>query len=129
MLKRMLSSTYRFHGHGSLNYLFRNGKAARNRVVLVRFVENKRRQTSRVAVVVSKKVAKSAVVRNRIRRRVFEVFRKHWEYIPAQTDVAVLMLSAELAVMPARDLERAVLGAFKKAHLYQPASTSGIVEH
>lgn len=116
----MLSGSYRFHGHGSLNYLFRNGKTARNSVLLVKSVENKRRPNSRASVIVGKKVAKSAVVRNRIRRRVYEVLRKHWDDVPAQRDFAVTILSVEVAIMPAKELEMAVLGVLYKAGLYQP---------
>lgn len=118
----MLAAHYRFHGHGSLNYLFRNGQVDRHRMLLVRFVGNKRRQEARAAVVVSKKVAKSAVVRNRIRRRVYEALRRHWDAVPAQTDFAVTVLSAELAIMPAQEVDAVVTGALHKAGLYQPKS-------
>lgn len=114
----MLAAQYRFHGHGSLNYLFRNGKTARNAQVLVRSVPNKRRETSRAAVIVGKKVAKSAVVRNRIRRRVFEIIRTNWVDITPQTDFAVTILSADIALMPAADVNRAVLGALGRAGVY-----------
>lgn len=115
----MLANKYRFHGYGSLNYLFRHGKVGRGRLLLVRFVENKRREESRATVIVGKKVAKSAVVRNRIRRRLYEILRKHWDSIPAHADFALTGLSAELAVIPAPELERAVLGVLRRAGLYQ----------
>ena len=118
----MIESQKRFHGHGSLNYLFRNGKTARNAQVLVRFVENKRREESRVAVIVAKKVIKSAVARNRIRRRVFEVIRRNWDFVPKQTDFTVTILSAEIAIAPSPKVEAAVLGALQRAGLYQPHS-------
>ena len=122
MLRDMIDASKRFHGHGSLNYLFRNGKTARNAQVLIRFVENKRREDSRVAVIVAKKVVKSAVIRNRIRRRVFEVIRHNWELVPKQTDFTVTVLSAEIAVAAAPEVEAAVLGALVRAGLYQPRS-------
>lgn len=124
----MIAANYRFHGHGSLNYLFRNGKTARNGRILVRSVPNKRRSDSRVAVIVGKKVAKSAVVRNRIRRRVFEVVRKNWTRIVPQTDFAVTVLSADMAVLPSVDVERSVLEVLRRAGVYQTGEISGIVE-
>lgn len=124
----MIAAEYRFHGHGSLNYLFRNGKTARNARVLVRSVPNKRRQTSRVAVIVAKKVAKSAVVRNRIRRRVYEVIRKNWAHISPQTDFTVTVLSADIAVLPAAEVAAAVLGVLRRAGVYKTETTSAIVE-
>ncbi len=124
----MISADYRFHGHGSLNYLFRNGTTARNSRVLVRTVSNKRRQTSRVSVIVSKKVAKSAVVRNRIRRRVYEVIRAHWGDVTPQTDFAVTILSAEIAVLGAQEVDRTVIGALQQAGVYRTDEKSAIVE-
>lgn len=41
----------------------------------MRALENNKRKTYRVAVVVSRKVNKSAVARNRIRRRLYEIVR------------------------------------------------------
>ena len=124
----MIAAEYRFHGHGSLNYLFRNGTTARNGRVLVRVVPNKRRETSRVAVIVGKKVAKSAVVRNRIRRRVFEVVRTNWASILPQMDFAVTILSADIAVLPFPEVEKAVLGALRRAGVYKTETKSAIVE-
>ena len=49
------------------------------------FCENMRGFT-RITVVVSKKVAKTAVSRNRIRRRVYEALRNNLEYIPLKKD-------------------------------------------
>lgn len=115
----MIAAQYRFHGHGSLNYLFRNGTTARNGRILVRLVPNKRRETSRVTVIVGKKVAKSAVVRNRIRRRVYEVIRKNWAHVAPQTDFAVTILSVDMAVLPASEVERAVVGVLRRAGVYK----------
>lgn len=70
----MLSKTNRFHGHNSLNFVYRNGKTARSPFCAMRFARGKY-DNYRVAVVVSKKVVKSAPKRNRIRRRVYEAIR------------------------------------------------------
>jgi ribonuclease P protein component len=124
----MIAAKYRFHGHGSLNYLFRNGKTARNSRILVRSVGNKRRETSRVSVIVSKKIAKSAVVRNRIRRRIYEVVRNNWVGVAPQTDFAVTALSADIAVIPPAEVTDAVLDALHRGGVYRTDEKSGIVE-
>ncbi len=124
----MIAAKYRFHGHGSLNYLFRNGQTARNSRVLVRSVGNKRRETSRAAVIVSKKIAKSAVVRNRIRRRIYEVLRAQWGHIVPQTDFAVTALSADLAIVDAEQVASAVIDALCRAGVYRTDEQSAIVE-
>jgi ribonuclease P protein component len=67
----MISRLFRFHGHNSLSFAHRQGKVVRKAGIALRYVENPRRSRYRAAVVVSKKVSKSAVVRNRIRRRIY----------------------------------------------------------
>jgi ribonuclease P protein component len=124
----MISADYRFHGHGSLNYLFRNGSTAHGSRILVRSVANRRRETSRVSIIVSKKVAKSAVVRNRIRRRVYEVIRNHWGGVTPQTDFAVTILSADIAVLGAGEVAQLVIGALQQAGVYRTDEKSDIVE-
>ena len=64
----MLKKANRFSGRVRLLRVFRTGRVTRSQECSVRFAEAKQ---LRVAVVVSKKVSKSAVVRNRIRRRVY----------------------------------------------------------
>src|SRR5688572_27115753 len=114
----MLSQKYRFHGHGSLRYLYRNGQTARNRAVLVKYCENKHRVNSRVAVVVGKKVAKSAVKRNRIRRRVFEIIRNHWDHIKPHHDISLTIFTAEFITMSPQEVEQNIISVLTQAHLY-----------
>lgn len=70
----MLAKINRFHGHGSLNYVYKHGSTIRSPYCAIRFIKGKY-PNYRVAVVVSKKVAKSAPDRNRIRRRLYEAIR------------------------------------------------------
>ncbi len=70
----MISKINRFHGLGSLNYAYRKGRTIRGQYFGIKTIKN-RKDAYRVAVVVSKKVAKSAPKRNRIRRRVYEAVR------------------------------------------------------
>ena len=72
------------------------------------FVENKKKYT-RFAVIVSKKVEKSAVKRNRIRRRVYEALRKNLDLIPKEMDYLFVVYSKEIGKMPFTELE-GVLG-------------------
>lgn len=91
----MLTARYRFHGHGSLRFVYKNGRAIRSRLITLKFTKNPRRKHSRVAVVVSRKVTKSAVRRNRIRRRIYETLRQQTT-IPAQHDLIFLVFSSEV---------------------------------
>ncbi len=69
----MLSATHRFHRRNDIQRLHRAGETARTQGCVLRYAPAVAQY--RAAVVVSKKVSKSAVVRNRIRRRVYEQIR------------------------------------------------------
>ena len=69
------------------------------------FVENTRGFT-RVAVVVSKKVAKSAVSRNRIRRRIYEAVRRNFEDLPKKKDYIFVVFSDKVLSLSFKELER-----------------------
>jgi ribonuclease P protein component len=115
----MLSARFRFHGHGSLRYVYKNGQAVRSRLLTVKYTRNKHRKHSRFAVVVSKKVHKSAVGRNRIRRRMYEVIRQELPDMPLAHDVVVIVTSHEIITLPAPDLHQIVKQAFEQAALYK----------
>lgn len=68
------------------------------------FAENTRGFT-RFAVIVSKKVEKSAVKRNFIRRRVYEALRVNFDLIPKKVDYLFVVYSKEIGKMPFSELE------------------------
>lgn len=113
----MLSHKHRFHGHKSLGFVFRRGVVARGRHLLVRVHKHPKRVHSRVAVVVSKKVAKKAVVRNRIRRRIYETVRTSWADIEAPYDIVFVVSSPETGLMPANELRREITTILHQAHM------------
>ncbi len=59
-----------------------------------------------MAVVVSKKVEKTAVGRNRIRRRVYEAIRKNFEYLPKKMDYIFVIFSKDIMTMSYLELEK-----------------------
>ena len=67
------------------------------------FCDNTRGFT-RVAVVVSKKVTKTAVKRNRIRRRVYEALRQNFEFVPKKRDYIFVVYSSDILKMPYKEL-------------------------
>lgn len=56
-------------------------KVFKNNLFLLRFVQNKEQKVSRFCFSVSKKVAKSAVVRNRLRRNGYRLLEKYKDQI------------------------------------------------
>jgi ribonuclease P protein component len=92
----MIAFKNRFHGHGSLRFVYQNGQAFRSRSITIRAIQNNHRKNSRIAVIVSKKVLKSAVGRNRIRRRVYEYIRNQLPNFSGVFDIAIIVSSSEL---------------------------------
>ena len=116
----MISRKYRFHGHNSLNYLFRRGRTVRSDFISLRFVPSKNQEDFRLAIVVSKKVSKSAVVRNRIRRRIYEIVRvthksseKQWPF-----DMAITVFDERIAKLPNEDLTNQLHKLLHKARIF-----------
>ena len=100
----MLSKKYRFHSRGGVKWVYQHGKTVRTAKMSLVFVPNERGFT-RVAGVVSKKVEKTAVGRNRIRRRVYEALRRNFELVPKKRDYVFVVYSKEVMKMPFGELE------------------------
>jgi ribonuclease P protein component len=74
----------------------------------------------RLSVVVSKKVSKKAVVRNRIRRRIYEHVRILFgtsPNLPIPYDFLLTVFDERLATLPADELAGEINKLFKKANL------------
>lgn len=123
--KHMLAQQYRFHGYGSLKFLYHKGKVFRSRSISLRVAHNERRTDSRVAVIVTKKVFKSAPKRNRIRRRVYEIVRANWGHIRSAHDILISVYDPASTVMPYGDLENNVIDMLKQARIWQEGARDG----
>lgn len=115
----MISTLYRFHGHNSLRYVYSNGKAQRSQLFTLKYVPNSHRKNPRFSVVVSKKVIKSAVGRNRIRRRLYEYLRTNMDRLESVHDVVIICTSAELRTLPYAHISEQLDQLFIKAALYK----------
>lgn len=100
----MLNKKYRFHSRGGVRYVYQKGKTIRKPKMSLVFVENTRGFT-RFAVVVSKKVEKSAVGRNRMRRRIYEALRLNMENLPKRMDYVFVVYSKDVMKMPFKEIE------------------------
>lgn len=115
----MLSYKNRFHGYGSLKYVYTNGHSVRSRLIAMKFIDNPRRKLPRIAVVVSKKVLKGAVGRNRIRRRVYEAVRLELPAIKQNNDIVLNVFSAEVMTVSHDELTGMIKQLFRDAGLYR----------
>ena len=90
----MIKRDNRFRNRNDLLKVLRKGRNVRGNGFSVR---TRPSSTPRVAVVVSKKVSKLAVTRNKIRRRIFEIFRPILEAQDLGQDIVVIVHDASLA--------------------------------
>lgn len=120
----MLSKRFRFHSRGGVKYVYRHGQTVRHTKLSLVFCDNSR-GFQRFAVVVSKKVDKRAVVRNRIRRRVYEAVRlyKNTVNLTVKKDFVFVIYSASFATCPFSEIEERVAAAISEA-LITPSKNS-----
>lgn len=101
----MIPFNYRFHGHNSLNYVYRRGKTERSASLTFKFIPNRQRLKSRAAVVVSKKISKSAVKRNRIRRRIYGILNQQIKNFRYPIDLVIIVNNVEIDNLTHQELE------------------------
>jgi len=111
----MISRKHRFHGHNSLRYVYQHGQTVRGPLTALKFTENSRRTEYRLAVVVSKKISKSAVKRNRIRRRLYEQMRAYEPQLIKPYDMVLTVFHEQIATMPSDELQRLVRAQLRQA--------------
>lgn len=113
----MIPFKNRFHGHGSLRFVYQNGEAVRSRLVTIKYIKNPHRKNSRIAIVISKKILKSAVGRNLIRRRLYELIRLKLADMKDIYDIAVIVTSSEFQTMAHIDIESELSKLFQDAKI------------
>jgi ribonuclease P protein component len=111
----MIAQRHRFHGRGGLKAVYQRGTGVRGAMIGLKHLERKPDQPYRVAVVVSRKVHKSAVQRNRIRRRIYEICRQTDPELVAAKDLVFTAFSDKLAAVPAPQLQSAIEDLLRKA--------------
>ena len=82
MSRERLLRAERLKGGVAVQRVIKEGRAAEDNLLVIRFIEKGGAgQRRRVGVAVSRQF-RNAVVRNRIRRRLGEIYRKHREELP-----------------------------------------------
>lgn len=113
----MIARKHRFHGYGSLKYTYQHGSVVRGPMCAIKYVSNPKRQEYRLSVVVSKKVHKSAVVRNRIRRRLYEAVRLESDKLAQPYDMVITVFTDQLKDLPAPDVRKMISSQLKQGKL------------
>lgn len=124
----MITRAHRFHGHYGLPALYKRSKTVRGTQMSLKYAQRPINKPYRVAVVVSRKVNKSAVVRNRIRRRLYETMRLYQDQLNNSYDLAIIVYNDQLASQPYSQLQKELIDLLTKAKLLKPSNDRGIVE-
>jgi ribonuclease P protein component len=110
----MIVRRHRFHGYGSLKAVYSKGLSVRGESLSLKYIERAQNKQYRVSIVVSRKVSKSAVIRNRVRRRLYEIVRTHEAMVPGTSDLVFTVFSDQLAKLETSKLEASVLDLLEK---------------
>jgi len=113
----MIPFKNRFHGHNSLRFVYKNGQAVRTRLVTIKVISNQHRKQTRIAVVVSKKIFKKAVQRNRVRRQIYEYARQRLLESQDIHDIAIIVSSGEILTTPHTEMTEMLNQLFIQAGL------------
>ena len=115
----VLPASMRLRGHRCFDHLHRRGQRFHGALMVLRRVSARHSllkhssaapisgpaaTTCRVAVVISNKVSKRAVVRNRLRRRLHDHLRTRFEHAPEHASIWLLVSLKPGAVAEERDL-------------------------
>ncbi|OHA65881.1 MAG: ribonuclease P protein component [Candidatus Wildermuthbacteria bacterium RIFCSPHIGHO2_12_FULL_45_9] len=112
----MLSKLNRLSKKKDFDRIFRQGKGIRHEGLLAK-IWYQDIQCSRFGIVVSKKIAKKAVVRNRIRRLISQALQKRLKRMAKHADIILVVLPGS-DFSELRHAEEAVEQIFKKAGLF-----------
>jgi ribonuclease P protein component len=111
----VLSRKNRFHSRKSINSVYKFGDNFVLNNISLRRIKRKTDYPTRVAVVVSKKINKSAVVRNRIRRRIYEITRILEPNLNSRYDIVINVYNESVSEMKFEDLSENIKDLFIKA--------------
>jgi len=113
----MLGRQNRFHGYNSVLPVYRQAATVRSDGCSLHYKLNPRRRDYRLSVVVSKKVTKSAVKRNRIRRRIYEIVRRDIQ-IDKPYDLIITVFDADFATTATENISKTITDLFTKSQIY-----------
>lgn len=118
----MLPALNRLKKPRDISRVFKQGRYAASPELMVRVAANSQ-PDSRLVVVISKKVSKKAVVRNRLRRQIIGIVQRGWQTVAAGYDI-VVTVRADLSPKTAPQLEQLVTAALEKAGVTKVSNQS-----
>ncbi len=112
----MLNKQNRLLKDSDFKYLFSKGFYQSGPEMTLRYIETKQKE-SRFGIVISSKVSKKAVLRNKVKRRLRDIIKKKHDKIKMGYDIVVILKKRGIDANFAR-LDLALETLLKKARLY-----------
>lgn len=111
----MIAKKFRFGKKADFDKVFNSQNKFYSNNFVLRYCKTKN-LNNRFSIVVSKKISKKAVVRNKIRRRIYEVLRLNLEKMNIPYDI-ILLVKRGVVDMEYPDIEKEILYILKKSKL------------
>jgi len=111
----MLKKIQRLTKDKEFDQIFKDGASSYNKLMGIKVLENEL-EYSRLGIIISNKVSKSAVKRNKLKRQLREIFKPRMEQLKKKYDIVVIVLPPAIDKIY-QELEKATEQAFKKLKL------------
>jgi len=111
----MLPREYKLKRDNDFKKVFKQGKYYRGNFIGIKFLRNSL-ESNQFAFIVSLKISKKAVIRNKIRRQLEEVVRLNFDQIKKGFNI-VVMVDPQIIKEDYQKIEKELLNIFKKIEL------------
>lgn len=112
----MLPKQNRLNKKSDLEKVFKEGRSFKNSTFVLRFTKNNLKNPARFGIIVSGKVSKKAVIRNKIKRRIRAVIRELLVKIKPGT--WVVLIAQDLAAQKSfQEIKEQLINLFYKAKI------------
>ncbi len=113
----MLKKIHRLTKDKDFDNIFKNGRSSYNKILGIKAMANQQ-VNSRFGIVVSAKISKKAVERNKIKRQVREIIRARLDGIKSGYDIMIISLP-DILGKSYQEIDESISRHFRKLGLYK----------
>ena len=113
----MLSKEHRLSKQKDFDHVFKKGKQSYDSIIGIKLISNKEKN-SRFGIVISNKISKKAVVRNKIKRKIRAIIHQELAKLKEDQD-CILIASPQIEKATFEDIEKSIIKHFKTLLFYQ----------
>ncbi|MAG45007.1 ribonuclease P protein component [bacterium] len=111
----MFAKKHRLTKQKDFEKVFKTGRLIFGRFLFLKILKNSLKY-SRFAFIVSNKISKKAIIRNKIKRRMRAIVKKHFNEIKLEYDIIIIAKSG-IETLGYEDLDNAIYSLIRK-HVY-----------